>query len=91
MFLLFFFSNQGYTQLFKKNLISLLNSVEALTKSKDLLTKNLVSSKYYCFMHYVKSVRIRSFSGPYFPAFEVNTEKYSVSLHIHPDAGKHCM
>ena len=28
----------------------------------------------YC----VKSVRIRSFSGPYFPAFGLNTERYSV-------------
>ena len=28
----------------------------------------------------VKSVRIRSFAVPYFPAFGLNTEKYSVSL-----------
>ena len=26
---------------------------------------------------YVKSVRIRSYSGPYFPAFRLNTERYS--------------
>ena len=32
--------------------------------------------------HYVKSIQIRSFSGPYFLVFEVNTERYSVSLHI---------
>ena len=25
--------------------------------------------------HYVKSVRIRSFSGPYFPAFGLNTDQ----------------
>ena len=31
---------------------------------------------WYC----VKSVRIRSYSGPYFPAFGLNTERYSVSL-----------
>ena len=30
----------------------------------------------------MKSVRIRSYSGPYFPAFGLNTEKYSVSLRI---------
>ena len=30
----------------------------------------------------MKSVRIRSFSGPYFPAFGLNKEKYSVSLPI---------
>ena len=33
-------------------------------------------------IHCVKSVRIRSFSGPYFPAFGLNTERYSVSLCI---------
>ena len=32
--------------------------------------------------HCVKSVRIRSFSGPYFPAFGLNTERYGVSLRI---------
>ena len=30
----------------------------------------------------VKSVRIRSFSGPYFPAFWLNRERYGVSLCI---------
>ena len=30
--------------------------------------------------HYMKSVRIRSFSGPYFPAFRLNTKKiHSIS------------
>ena len=33
-------------------------------------------------MHCMKSVRIRSFSGPYFPAFGLNTDRYSVSLRI---------
>ena len=32
------------------------------------------------FFHCVKSVLIRSYSGPYFPAFGLNTERYSVSL-----------
>ena len=31
---------------------------------------------------YVKSVHIRSFSGPYFTVFALNTEKYGVSLRI---------
>ena len=26
--------------------------------------------------HYLKSVRIRSYSGPHFPAFGLNTERY---------------
>ena len=29
--------------------------------------------------HCVKSVRMRSYSGPNFPAFGLNTERYSVS------------
>ena len=38
--------------------------------------------------HYLKSVRIRSFSGPYFPAFGLDTDRYSVSLHNQSDSGK---
>ena len=39
-------------------------------------------------LHCVKSVRILSDSGLYFPAFGLNTEKYGVSLHIHAECGK---
>ena len=35
-----------------------------------------------------KKSHIRRFSGPYFPAFELNTERYSVSLQIQPKCGK---
>ena len=38
--------------------------------------------------HCVKSVHIRSYSGPNFPAFELNTERYSVSLRIQSKCGK---
>ena len=38
--------------------------------------------------HCVKSVRIRSFSGPYFPAFGLNTERYGVSFSIQSECGK---
>ena len=34
------------------------------------------------------SVRIRSFSGPSFPAFGLNTERYGISLHIQSEYGK---
>ena len=34
--------------------------------------------KFFQIFHCVKSVQIRSFSGPYFPVFGVNTERYSV-------------
>ena len=33
-------------------------------------------------LHCVKSFRIRSFSGPYFPIFGLNTKIYGVSLRI---------
>ena len=38
--------------------------------------------------HCVKSVRIRSFSGQYFPAFRLNTEGYGVPLRIQLECGK---
>ena len=37
---------------------------------------------------YVKSVRIRSYSGPYFPAFGLNTDRYSISLLIQSELGE---
>ena len=36
----------------------------------------------------MKSVRIRSFSGPYFPAFVLNTERYGVYLRIQSEYWK---
>ena len=38
--------------------------------------------------HCVKSVRIRSHSGLYFPAFGLNTERYFVTLRIQSECGK---
>ena len=37
----------------------------------------------------VKSARIRSYSGPHFPAFGLNTERYGISLHIKSKWGKY--
>ena len=39
-------------------------------------------------IHCVKSVRIQSYSGPHFPAFGLNTERYSVSLRVQSECGK---
>ena len=39
-------------------------------------------------MHCVKSVRIRSYSGPHFPAFRLKTERYFLSLRIQSECGK---
>ena len=38
--------------------------------------------------HCVKSIHIQGLSGPYFPAFGLNTERYRVSLHIQSKCGK---
>ena len=38
--------------------------------------------------HCVKSVRIRSYSGPHFLAFGLDTERYSVSLRFQSEGGK---
>ena len=38
--------------------------------------------------HCVKSVRVRIFSGPHFPAFALNTDIYSVNLCIQSKCGK---
>ena len=39
-------------------------------------------------IHCVKSVRIRIYSGPNFPAFGQNTGRYSVSLRIQSECRK---
>ena len=58
----------------------------------DKMSKNIsYLLKIYGFfykIHCVESVRIRSYSGPYFPALRPNTERYSVSLRIQSNAGK---
>ena len=36
----------------------------------------------------MKRVCIRSFPGPYFPAFELNRERYGVFLRIQSECGK---
>ena len=38
--------------------------------------------------HCVKSFRIRNYSGPHFPAFGLNTGRYSVPFRIHSECGK---
>ena len=38
--------------------------------------------------HCIKSVRIQSYFGPYFPAFGLNTEGHSVSLRIQSECGE---
>ena len=45
-------------------------------------------AKYFIKFQCVKSVRIRSYSGPYFPTFGLNAERYGVSLRFQSDCGK---
>ena len=50
-----------------------------------------IYSIYFYFLqysHFLRSVRIRSYSGLYFPSFGLNTEKYIVSLRIRAEYGK---
>ena len=62
---------------------------QSRTLDKKLKCKDL-QSQFPCSYspHCVKSVHIRSYSGPYFPAVGLNTEKYPVSLRIQSDCGK---
>ena len=39
-------------------------------------------------LHCAKSVRIRSYSDPHFPAFALNEQRYFVSLRIQSECGK---
>ena len=47
-----------------------------------------VAVYFVIWQHCVKSVRFRSFSGPYFPAFVLNSERYEVSLRIQSECWK---
>ena len=52
------------------------------------IRKNLNYNHNY--MHCLKSVRIQSFSGPYFPAFGLNTERATPYFFVFsPNAGKY--
>ena len=53
------------------------------------LRKSIFSRTYFSRdLHCVKSVPIRSFSSPYFPAFGLNTDRLSVSLRIQSECRK---
>ena len=59
----------------------------------DSLIRNLYGSPLSFVMfslrvHCVKSVRIRSYSGPYFSGFRLNTERYSISFCNQFECGK---
>ena len=43
---------------------------------------------YFNELRCVKSARIRSYSGPCFPAFGLNMERYGVTLSVQSECGK---
>ena len=70
-------------------IIDLQNLKNLSRKVSICLTNFLAKLNPYLFItHYVKSAHIRSFCGPYFPAFGVNTQRYGVSLCIQSECGK---
>ena len=67
----------------------LIHSSRIFFQNLENFPNSQVDFQTFCTLeHCVKSVRIRSFSGPYFPAFGLSTERYSVSLHIQSECGK---
>ena len=55
--------------------------------SKFKFSSNIIA-KYIGNIHCMKSVGIRSFSGPYFPAFGLNTGRYGVFLRTQSECRK---
>ena len=53
-----------------------------------LQQQEYITTRLHCPLHWVKSVCIWSYSGPHFPAFELNRERYSVSFCIQSKCGK---
>ena len=64
-------------EIFAKNLLTILNHYKLL----------LTVIHHGCLMC-LKSVRIWSHSGPFFPAFGLNTGRYSVSLRVQSEWGE---
>ena len=54
----------------------------------NVLTNASIKPIAMYYMHCVKRLRIRSYSGPHFPAFGLNTERYVISLRIQSKCGK---
>ena len=86
-----FFQNYGkFGNKFIKNGIIYMNL--PFIYFKDFLTYSLKlfvlvdrdTEKQYC----IKSVRIWSYSGPHFPAFELNVERWGVSVRILSECGE---
>ena len=74
----------------KSSIIVAKLSILDVWQGSEYTPETLQNSKSLIFtQHCVKIVHIRSYSGPYFPAFGLNTtERYGVSLRIRSKCGK---
>ena len=54
----------------------------------QMISQRIIIENNWRIINCMKSVRVWSFSGPYFPAFGMNTEKYGVSLSIQSKCGE---
>ena len=76
----------------KPNLIIKNERIRAIyiIRDREFLRKYLMDTSFpaKCNFHCVNSVRNWSYSGPHFPAFGLNREKYSVSFRIQSTCGK---
>ena len=81
--LMSFFANtlHGFlSEIIRKILQKLVETFLQLFKNKNITFSDHILLKQD--KHYVKSVRIRSYSGPYFPAFRLNTKRYEISVQM---------
>ena len=81
--------SRAETNVFQKHLPEVFSIREQLPLTLSKTCQTLVHVRPILHWHNcMESVHIRSFSGQYFPAFRLNTERYSVSLHIQSRCNK---
>ena len=81
-----FISPSRDSSLTRKYMLSLFTATHIRGHKRRLIEEVIDPLTFH--RHCVKSVNIRSFFGPHFPIFGLNTEKYSLSLRIQSECGK---
>ena len=72
--------------IYMKNIIKKARNDTTDNNNKNIFTRNREMKMFLSQLHCVKSVRIWSYSGPHFPVFGLNTERYS--LRTQSECGK---
>ena len=72
--------------IYMKNIIQKARNDTTDNNNKNIFTRNREMKMFLSQLHCVKSVRIWSYSGPHFPVFGLNTERYS--LRTQSECGK---